>query len=607
MGRIPDELVERVRDTADLLEIVQESVQLKRTGADWRGPCPFHGGTNRNFSVVPRKNMYYCFVCHAAGDVFTWYRERFGMDYPTAVREVARRYGITIPESTERIGPDPREPLYQACDAAMQWYATRLREAPDAEPARRYLQDRQIMLDAAGELRLGWAPRSGEDFLVAMRSLGIADAALEEAALVTRRDDGTLAPRFRNRVLFPIHDLRGRAVGFGGRLLGPGEPKYLNSPETPIFHKGEQLYHMDVARLAIRKAEVALVVEGYFDVIRLSLAGIDHVVAPLGTALTEAQAKLLRRYGAEVVLIYDSDAAGLKASFRAADTLLAEGARVRVVTMPDGEDPDTLVQRGGAAALQALIDDAVDVLDRKIQLLEQRGWFADMHRRREALDRLLPTLRAATDPVLREMYTTRVAEQMGIPREAVATEVANVRPRAAPVASEAMRRTEAFGGGHQAPTPERDARHPGAEIERKLLRLLVHHPDWLARAREELPAERFAVPSFRRIFEALAALDPDRPVGDAALALDERALAAWERLATDPAPPDADFGVDHEYVGALEALEERDLFESIATEPDTRERIRRRQALSREGRERYNYYLKARKRADGPTAHPYEE
>src|SRR5690606_33656142 len=169
--------------------------------------------------------------------------------------------------------------------------------------------------------------------------------------------------------------------GFGGRLLGPGEPKYLNSPETPIFHKGEQLYHMDVARLAIRKAEVALVVEGYFDVIRLSLAGIDHVVAPLGTALTEAQAKLLRRYGAEVVLIYDSDAAGLKASFRAADTLLAEGARVRVVTMPDGEDPDTLVQRGGAAAPQALIDDAVDVLDRKIQLLEQRGWFADMHRR----------------------------------------------------------------------------------------------------------------------------------------------------------------------------------------------------------------------------------
>jgi DNA primase len=587
-------------------------VQLKRTGADWRGPCPFHGGTNRNFSVVPRKNMYYCFVCHAAGDVFTWYRERFGMDYPGAVREVARRYGIPIPETSERTGPDPREPLYQACDAAMQWYAARLREADDGELARRYLQDRQIMLDAAGELRLGWAPRAGDAFLAAMRTLGITEAALEEAALITRRDDGTLSPRFRNRLLFPIHDLRGRVVGFGGRLLGPGEPKYLNSPETPIFHKGELLYHLHAARLAIRKAEVALVVEGYFDVIRLALAGMDHVVAPLGTSLTEAQAKLLRRYGPEVVLVYDSDAPGLKASFRAADALLAEGARVRVVTMPEGEDPDTLVQRGGAAALETLVDDAVDVLERKIQLLDQRGWFADVHKSREALDRLLPTLRAASDPVLREIYVSRVAERLGIPREAVATEIANVRPRAAPMASGA-------GGGpgqpgarrppvrHQSsPLPERRSRHPGAEIERKLLRLLVHHPSWLARAREELPPDRFAVPAFRRIFEALAALEPERPIGDAALALDERAREAWERLMASPELP-AGFGADQEYVGALEALEERELFESIASEPDTQIRIRRRQALSREGRERYNYYLRSRKRADGPSVQPYEE
>lgn len=610
MGRIPDELIEQVRDTADLLEIVQESVQLKRTGSDWRGPCPFHGGTNRNFSVIPRKNLYYCFVCHAAGDVFTWYKEKFGLDYPSAVREVARRYGIVIPEQAERVGPDPREPLYQACDAAMQWYATRLREAPDADQARRYLQARQIMLDAAGELRLGWAPKGGE-FLAAMTTLGITEATLEEAALIMRRDDGTVVPRFRNRLLFPIHDLRGRAVGFGGRLLGPGEPKYLNSPETPIFHKGEQLYHMHVARLAIRKAGLAILVEGYFDVIRLSLAGIDHVVAPLGTALTEPQAKLLRRYGEEVVLCYDSDRAGLKATFVAADRMLAEGGRVRVITMPEGEDPDSLVQKGGGAALEALIEDSVDVLERKLQLLEVKGWFADMHRTREALDRLLPTLRAASDPVTRELYVSRVAERLGIPRDVVATETA---------ATERRRPAVLEGGGaarqsarrHESPRPPLGAseahgpRAPGAEIERKLLRLLIQHTAWRNRAAEELPADRFTVPTFRLIFEALMALAPDAPVGDAAVGLDGRVRAAWERLVSDTAlPPDLD--VDREYVGALEALEERELFESIASEPDARERTRRRQALSPEGRQRFSYYLQVKKRAAGPVPPPYEE
>jgi DNA primase len=295
MARIPDEVIEQVRDAADLLEIVQEQVQLKRTGSDWRGPCPFHGGTNRNFAVIPKDNYYYCFVCHESGDVFTWYRKRLGMDYPTAVREVARRVGILIPETAERAGPDPREPLFQACDAAQGWFAAQLRDGTEAETARRYLLQREFSLDVAATLGLGYAPRAN-DFVAAMKQLGIAEAVLIEAGLVVKRDDGTLAPRFRARLLFPIHDLRGRVVGFGGRILGAGEPKYLNSPETPIFRKGEQLYHMHLAKHAIRKAECAVLVEGYFDVQRLAFVGIEHVVAPLGTSLTEAQAVLLKRF-----------------------------------------------------------------------------------------------------------------------------------------------------------------------------------------------------------------------------------------------------------------------------------------------------------------------
>jgi DNA primase len=604
MARIPDELIEQVRDTADLLEIVQETVQLKRTGSDWRGACPFHQGTGRNFAVIPRKNLYYCFVCHAAGDVFTWYRERFGMDYPSAVREVAGRYGIVIPEQVERIGPDPREPLYQACDAAQGWFARQMRDSPDAEPARRYLLGRQFSLDAVAEIGLGWAPR-GNEFLNAMHSLGITDDTMLESALVMRRDDGTLMPRFRNRLTFPIHDLRGRVVGFGGRLIGAGEPKYLNSPETPIFHKGEQLYHIHHAKLAIRKAEMALVVEGYFDVLRLSLAGADHVVAPLGTAFTESQALLLKRYTSDVVVLYDSDGPGLESTFRVADVMLAHGLRVRIATMPSGDDPDTLVQRGGVAALNAVVSDALDVLERKLQLLERKGWFSDVRRQREALDRLMPTLRATSDPVTRELYVSRVAERFGIPREVVDRQVADPRaaPRSAPpanIGNNPQRSTR------RDPRPAVTTRTPGAEIERKLLRLLLHRPEWLARARDEVMIDRFSVPTLRRIYQALVDLPGSAPLGDALAALDDRARDAWAALTANAAATEG-FNADSEYAGALEALEEIDSFPDIAREADPLERRRRWLALSKEGQSRFRLYLANTPRGGHRSADPSPE
>ena len=602
MARIPDEVIEQVRDAAALLEIVQEQVQLKRTGSDWRGPCPFHQGTGRNFVVIPKKNSYYCFVCHAGGDVFTWYRERLGLDYPSAVREVARRCGIVIPETSERAGPDPREPLFQACDAAQSWFATQLRENPEAETARRYLLQREFSLAAAATLGMGYAPR-GNEFVAAMKQLGIGEDVLIEAALVMKRDDATLAPRFRGRLLFPIHDLRGRVVGFGGRVLGAGEPKYLNSPETPIFHKGEQLYHIHLAKNAIRKAGHAILVEGYFDVQRLALAGVEQVVAPLGTALTEAQAALLKRFTTEVVLLYDSDGPGLKATFRAGDVLLAHGVRVRVATLPPGEDPDTLVQRGGVAAIERVLSDAVDVLERKLHLLDTRGWFGDVRRAREALDRLLSTLRSASDPVTRELYVTRVAERLGIPRETVAAEAALKSSPASAAASRAENRpTE--------PPPDRGIRVkrlPGAEIERKLLRLLLLHPHWLSRAREEIVAERFSLPAYRAIYEVLQSLPTGAPIGDALPLLDERGRDAWTRLVEQGQPGDG-YDLDREYAGALEALEEIHSFPDIAAEVDPTARRQRWMALSKEGQARFRLYLANGSRARAArSVQPAEE
>ncbi len=602
MGRIPDELVEQVRDTADLLEIVQESVQLKRQGSDYRGPCPFHGGTNRNFAVIPKKNLYYCFVCHAAGDVFTWYRERFGLDYPSAVREVARRYGIVIPDVIERAGPDPREPLYQACDAAQGWFAAQLRDLPEAESTRRYLLERELSLDAAAELGLGYAPRGGQ-FAAAMNTLGIAEAVLLEAALLSRRDDGTVYPRFRGRLLFPIHDLRGRVVGFGGRVIGSGEPKYLNSPESPIFHKGEQLYHLHLARNAIRKEGYAILVEGYFDVQRLALAGIEHVVAPLGTATTEQQAILLKRYASEVVVMYDSDPAGLKATFRAADILLAQGVRVRVATMPPGEDPDTLARRGGAAAIEAIVADAEDVLERKLHMLEIKGWFGDVRRAREALDRVLSTLRAASDPVTKELYISRVADRLGIPRDTVAAEtVAPTRMVPLPP-RRATPSTSHHGGPDDRDAPTRVAT---GEVERFLLRLVINHPGWMDRARDELASDLFGVRSHRKLYEALLATEPGSTAPITPPELHPRLQELFDRIG-GAGPFDPEFDIDRWYVGSLSALEERTTFENIASDPDPASRVRRRQALTREGSARFSMYLKNRSRPETDRVPPPEE
>jgi DNA primase len=580
---IPDELIEQVRDATDLVGLIGESVALKRTGADWRGPCPFHGGTNRNFAVIPRKAMYYCYVCHAAGDVFTFLMKRFGMDYPTAVREAARRIGISIPERSERQGPDPREPLFQAVSVAEEWFAARLREVDDAAPARRYLESREVPLPVAAELRLGFAP-ADRSFPAAMERLGIGEAVLLEAGLLGRREDGTISPRFRGRLLFPIRDLRGRVVAFGGRLLGPGEPKYLNSPESPIFHKGSTLYQLDQAKNAIRREGLAILVEGYFDALRLSLAGIEPVVAPLGTGLSSDQAALLKRFAPAVVLMYDSDPAGLRATFRAADECLRHGLRVRVATLPPEEDPDSLARKGGAKAVEPILRDAVDVLERKIQLLERKGWFSGVERRRDALDRLLPTVRAAADPIARDLYLGRVAECTGVSRAVLEQEVAALPPTPrAPPAERARAAT--------APEP---ARPPGQRIEARLLEVIAIDRTWLERARREITEARFEVPVLREIYQALLALPQTEPLGSAAERLSPEGRRTWQRLVED-AQAARGLDWDAEYAGALQWLDERDALRDLPPVEAVGPRQARKQQLSPEARLRLSWQKEARR------------
>jgi DNA primase len=572
MSMIPDDVIEQVRDSADLVGLIGESVNLKRTGSDYRGPCPFHGGKNRNFAVIPKRGMYYCFVCHESGDVFRWLMKRFGMDYPTAVRDVARRSGIVIPETGGRSGPDPLEPLYSAVAAAHDWFGRQLLEKPEGQEARDYLGGRAISLEQAGEHGLGWAPQASA-FTAAMNELGIEQGVLLECGLLGQREDGSIVPRFRYRLLFPIHDLRGRVVGFGGRLLRQGEPKYLNSPETPIFHKGRLLYNLHQAKTSIRQEQTVILVEGYFDVLRLVLAGVDHVVAPMGTGLTGDQAALLRRFAQVATLLYDSDDAGLKATFRAGDELLRHGVRVRVATMPPGEDPDTLVRSGGVGALAPVLRDAMDVLERKIQLLEQRGWFEKVERRREALDKLLPTIRAAADPVMRELYASRAAERVGIPRDVVVAEAnrAPSTPAAPPV-----RRGPSdvrIRGAAGVPDPRPKTRF-GTGAERQILRAMIASPEWRAIAGQELRPELFEIPAFRELYTALAGLPAFDPGGQLPEGLSTEAATAWTELRAAAAALSPEQASD-DYAWAHETLAARPEYRAIIRLTDAMEKLRR--------------------------------
>jgi DNA primase len=435
---IPDEVVEQVADAADIVAIVGEHVRLKRTGNSWRGPCPFHQGKGPNFSVQPGKG-YKCFVCGESGSLFTFLQKHLGLTFVEAVKHVGERVGIEVVESTKRRDdePDWRAPHWELHAAAADWCSRILWDDPRGADARTYLAGRGITREIADRFGLGWAPREIGAMRQQLEQLGFGVERQLESGLLVKRDDAEEPrPRFRERLMIPIHDVQGHHVGFGGRLLGPGEPKYLNSSESPVFSKGKLLYLLNAARPNIRKRERAIVVEGYFDAIRLHLAGVEEAVAPMGTALTEEQAEALARLAPVVFLCYDADAAGQKATFRSGLELLRHGAAVRVVSFPEGEDPDSFVAKHGAESLERQLTDAVDLFERQVQVLASHGFFADLHKKRQAVDKLLPTLRACRDAVTRELYFTRLSEVTGVDREALMREADTVprRPGAGPAA-----------------------------------------------------------------------------------------------------------------------------------------------------------------------------
>jgi DNA primase len=519
---IPDHLVEEIRQRADLVEILSEHTRLKRTGKTWRGPCPLHGGEGPNFSVDPAKGFYKCFVCGEAGTVYNFMMKHLGMTFPEAVRWTAARVGVEVPDERDQQRDreeDPNRVLYEVNGFAAKWFREQL-AAPGGQRARDYLARRGITPESIERFGLGWAPEEWDALGTAARKAGFHTADLLALGLVKEAKKTGREPydAFRGRVIFPIEDLGGRVLAFGGRVLEQVEehvPKYLNSPESPVYTKGRTLYGLGWSRGSIRKEEVALVVEGYMDYVSLAAHGITHAVAPLGTAMTDEQASLIANYTSRAILLYDSDKAGLKATFRNGDQLLRAGVEVLVATLPEGEDPDSLVRAQGADALRRYLDDALDVMERKLQLLDRRGAFTSIKGTRRAIDVLLPTVRAARNEVVRGLYLKRMSDRTGVPVESLTAEAASVteQPRTFNEVHQQRRREDrererdrpryqADLGQRYEPRP-RPAMRVRMGAERNLLMMMFNAERWVEECAKFVGPDDFQDPDYRRLFRVL--------------------------------------------------------------------------------------------------------
>lgn len=359
------EFLGELRDRLSLAEVVGRRVRLMRSGRELHGLCPFHNEKTPSFTVSEDKGFYHCFGCGAHGDVVEFIRRIDGLSFPEAVERLAAEAGLALPDITPamRRAAAKQASLHEVLEAAARWYEARL-AGPDGEPARRYLGQRGLSGDAIARFRLGFAPRARTALKTALGRFP--EPLLREAGLLVQPENGESFDYFRDRVIFPIGDRQGRIIGFGGRALGDIKPKYLNTPETPVFHKGRVLYNLSSAREAARTAGTLVVVEGYMDVIAMAEAGLGHSVAPLGTALGETQMQLLWRFAAEPILCFDGDAAGLRAGAAAADRclpLLKPGYSFRFAFLPAGEDPDSLIRQQGVAALAEVLAGAMPLAE----------------------------------------------------------------------------------------------------------------------------------------------------------------------------------------------------------------------------------------------------
>lgn len=490
--------IDRVRQATDLVELFAAVTKVKRSGRSYMAICPFHQEKSPSMSIDPAKGVYHCFGCQKSGDVYTFVQETQGLDFNEAVEELARRAGIHIesdPGADRQRGR--RAALHEAVRRAIEVYHQRLKTAPDAGPARKYLRGRGYDADVVEEYKLGWAPEAWDTLVKELRAAGIPDRVMVEAGLARRGRGGRLYDYFRGRVMFPIYDLRGDPAGFGARLLGGDGAKYLNSPDSSIYNKSRLLYGLDKARTAIARSGRSVVVEGYTDVIALHRAGVPEAVATCGTALTEEHFDLLRRFADRVVLAFDADEAGTEAARRTSE--LEAPVRLdldmRVAVMPDGGDPADIVQAGRASEVLEAIEQSRPLLQFRLEREVAGLDLSEPEARARALHSAATLVARITDPIARREYERFVARLVGVDLETVER------------ATDDIRRPTG-----QRPRPTRPAT-PRRRLESDFLRVMIANPP----GADEIRSDIFQEPDLKRVAEVLeGARRPDGGAVDVA-------------------------------------------------------------------------------------------
>ncbi len=423
---IPDSIIDQVRDRTDIVEVISGYIPLKKIGRNYKTTCPFHNEKTPSFIVSPDKQIYHCFGCGAGGNVFSFLMKHENIEFPEAVEMLAKKAGVMLPHSAGRRDEDSlASQLYKINELAARFFQESL---ANNGAAREYLASRGIGDETMRKFKIGYAPDSWEALIIFFKTKGVNPAILEKAGLVIANDKGSHYDRFRKRAIFPIIDLKDRILGFGARVLDASLPKYVNSPETPVYSKGKNLYGLNFSKESIKKEGHVLVVEGYLDFIIPYQAGVNNIIATLGTALTLDQLKLLKRYSNTVIMVYDPDEAGEAASLRNLDLFISEDMNVYVAELPVGFDPDGYIRKFGTEEFLKLIKSSKNIFDYKIDKLTKRFNINAMSGKANIASEMLPTISRINNAVLRSELVKKLAEKLSVDEDSIRQELKKVKP-----------------------------------------------------------------------------------------------------------------------------------------------------------------------------------
>lgn len=502
---------EEIKRAADIVEVIGQFVQLKRAGQTHMGLCPFHSEKTPSFTVSSARQMFHCFGCKKGGDVFAFWMEYHKVSFPQAMRDLADRYHISVPDkslsSSEKAGLALKDSLFKINKHATAYFHKTLTADKRGEPGRRYLDQRGIPRAVIEEFRLGYAVDTWDGLSRFLHSKGLDMETAVQAGLVLPREKGGYYDRFRGRVVFPICNLRNQVIGFGARVLDDALPKYLNTPETPIFHKGKTLYGLHSAFQSIRENDRAVIVEGYTDILALKKHGFHGAVATLGTALTRDHIRLLKGYAGEAVVVFDADTAGKTAAMKSLPHFLKEGLSSKVMILPEGEDPDSYLQRNGLENFLKLLDGAIPMFDFVIDLkLSQEG--KQIEHKVNALKEILPVLAELENDAQRSLYVRHVSEKAGLAESALLKELKKYLQRG-------TQKDSAHDAIH-----EPQAHRAMSRDEASLLNILVHYPQAMKRLMKHSYRILLSNPDILHIFETAHVLSQQEGVMDSARVLE---------------------------------------------------------------------------------------